>query len=225
MAKQWVKHQVRHNEVQDFLGRAINWGLANRRQAGIVLGSAAGVLLLGGLLIYRSRSVQSAAWDRLALAQTYAYSGRPDAALQQIKDLSAERPAAKATAYGQLFAGDLLYHQGSYKEAVEAYAKILEREEPKNLVPLALADTAISLEASGQFSQAAGAAQRFLENHSDHFLAPQVHACMARSLQALGQIDQAKATYQKMSLQYPDTGWAGWAQARLNPPAPLPLKK
>ena len=64
-------------------------------------------------------------------------------------------------------------------------------------------------------SKAAQTAQRFLDAYGDHFLAPQVHSCLARSLESAGQAAQAKAAFQKIALQYADTSWAAWAQARL----------
>ena len=171
------------------------------------------LLILGGGLYHR-RSQQAAAWERLSLAQYSAYSGQLDAALKQINDLKMDHAGSPAAAFGLLFAGDIQYRQGLYKEAVATYSGILESD-AKFILPLALANTAMSQEAAGEFNQALVTDQRFLETYSDHFMAPQVHASIARCQQALGQMDQAKVTYQKITLQYPDTPWARWAQERL----------
>lgn len=215
MAKQWIKAQVRHNEYQDFVDRGLHWVLANRQRALIGAGSAAGVVLLSLLFLYRYRAGQNTAWERLSVAQGYAYSGQGEASLKQLKELAADYGGSKAAGFGLLFAGDLLYRQGSYKEAVAYYNQVVERENPKAAVPIALANSAIAQEAGGDFAQAAATAQRFLDLFSDHFMAPQVHASLARGLQAQGQVDAAKAALQKISLQYPETPWSAWAQQRL----------
>ncbi len=215
MGKQWVRQQVKHNELQEALERSVLWVMANRQQASL---GALLILLAGvaaGGVFYRSRSRQTAAWDQLSLAQGLAYGGRSEASLEQLRDLASRYQDTKASGLGLLLAGDILYPRGQYQQALEHYAKVLERGEPKILVPLALGDTAVSQEAAGQYQEAILTSQRFLEAYPDHFLAPQVHACLARCLQALGQAEKAQAAYQKIALQYPDTSWAGWAQARL----------
>lgn len=215
MGKHWVRQQVKHNELADFLDWGLIWLSKNRQTAGIAGGVILAAGLAAGLTLYRSRAVQRAAWDQLSLAQGLAYTGRADVSLQQIKELESQYPNAKAAGFALLFAGDTLYPRAQYKEALEYYAKILELGQPKNLLPLALGGTAITQEASGAVQQALQTAQRFLETYPDHFLAPQVHACLARCLEAAGQAEQAKAACQKIVLQYPDTYWASWAQNRL----------
>lgn len=215
MGKHWARQQVKRNEIQDFIDKALIWINANRRIAGAAAGAVLLVLAIVSLAFYRSRTIQTTAWDRLSLAQNFAYGGRLDDAVRQINDMAVDYARTQAYGFGLLFAGDMLYPRGQYKEAVENYSKIIETGEPKVLLPFALNDTAIAQEAAGQFQQAVATAQRFLESYPDHFLAPQVNVCLARSLQALGQKEQAKATYQKITIQYPDTSWAAWAQSSL----------
>ncbi|OGS18611.1 MAG: hypothetical protein A3J70_07320 [Elusimicrobia bacterium RIFCSPHIGHO2_02_FULL_61_10] len=214
MGKHWARQQVKRNEIQDFLDSAFIWISANRQIAGGIAGAVLLLIMIVSLTIYRGRTVQATAWDRLALAQNFAYGGRIDEALSQINDLAADYARTKAYGFGLLFAGDMLYPRGEYKEAQENYAKLLDSGEPKTLQPFALSAMAITQESAGQFQQAVQTAQRFLDTHPDHFLAAQVNASLARSQQALGQNDQAKATFQKIIIQYPDTSWAAWAQAQ-----------
>ncbi len=225
MGKQWVKQQIKHDEMHQALDHGVRWTSANRQKAGIIAGSVAAVLLLGGLFLYSAQSKQNAAWERLSMAQVYAYSGQAEASIKQIQELTAEYPAAKATGYALLFAGDVLFQGGRYKEAVESYAKLLAQDEPKALLPLALGGTVISQEAAGQCPQARESAERFLQAYADHFLAPQVQGSIARCQEASGSADQAKTTWQKIALQYPESAWAAEAQARLQPPAPAAIKK
>lgn len=215
MGKQWARQQVRRDEMQSALEKAVNWTAANRSLVIKVVGGALAALALGGGLLLHRRHIQGQAWERLAFAQALAYGGRPDQALEQLQKLSEELPAADASGYGRLLSGDIQYQRGNYTDALASYAAVQESGRPAAALPLALGDTAIALEASGKPQEAVQSAQRFLETYPDHFFAPQVHACLARSLQALGQAEQAKAAYQKIVLQYPDTSWAAWAQAKL----------
>ncbi len=215
MGKQWVRQQIRQDEVQTVLDKGLAWVAKNRQKATTTAAIAGAVILIASLMTYRWRSTRAAAWERLGLAESLAYSGRPDAAVEQIKQLEVEQPSSEAAAFGALFLGDMQFQRQLYKEAGENYVKVVERGMPKSLHPVALSNLALSQEASGQPQPAAQTAQRFLDAYPDHFLAPQVHACLARTLQAQGQAEQAKAAYQKIMLQYPDTSWASWAQARL----------
>ncbi len=215
MSKQWVRHQVRRNELQDAVDGGLIWITANRQIAGGAVLALVALVLGGIFLAHRSRGKQEEAWNRLSMAQAYAYGGRPADAITQIGELSRDFSATKASGYARLFAGDLQYRLGSYKEAVDSYAPLLEGGNSKELAPLALAGTVAAQEAAGQAAEAAGTAQRFLDSSPDHFLAPQVHTALARNLLASGQAEQAKVTWQKITLQYPETPWAGLAQARL----------
>lgn len=218
MGKQWARQQVKRNEMRSLLEKAADWVTANRSLALKVSGGILATLILGGGAFLHRRHMQQQAWERFALATTLAYGGRPDQALEQLKQLAEELPAADAAGYGLLLAGDIHYQRGQYEEALKRYNAVLESGRPRAALPLAQGNIAIALEASGKAQEAAASAQRFLETYPDHFFAPQVHASFARSLQASGQTEQAKAAYQKIVLQYPDTSWASWAQARLSGP-------
>jgi TolA-binding protein len=218
MGKQWVKQQIRHDEMQGALSQGLRWTSQNRQKAGLTAGAAAAALLVGGIFFYGRNARQNAAWDRLSVAQALAYSGNPDNAAKQASELAAEYPGTPAAGYAALFAGDVLFQRGQHQEAAAQYAKILQQGEPKILLPLAQGNTALALEAAGQCRQAVGAVETYLQSYSDHYLAPQVHASLARCQEVLGQAEQAKATLQKIQLQYPDTSWAAWAKGKLSPP-------
>lgn len=220
MGKHWARQQVRQDELQDTLSKGVDWASKNRQQAGIGAGVLIGALLIGGLAFYRWQANREDAWDRLGLAEAASFQGNNEMALQQIDELIKQQPGSIAAGYGLLFAGDLHYPKGEYKEAVERYNQLIERGQPKQLVPYALNDLAITQQAAGQYPDAEATARRFLDEFPDHFLAPQVHSALARSLMAEGKTDDAKAALQKIALQYPDTSFAAWAQSQLQPNAP-----
>ena len=215
MGKQWVRQQIRHDEMHDVVDKGLLWIEKNRQTAAMGAGAIVVVAIILVATFSHARNARAQAWDRLSLAQSYAYSGVPQAALAQFDQLRRDHPNSDAAGFATVFAGDVHFQRAEYKEAADEYSKIIERGLPKGLQPVALADLAITQESAGQAQQAAQTAQRFLDAFPDHYLAPQVHACLARSLLAAGQKDQAKAAFQKISLQYPDTSWAAWAQSQL----------
>ncbi len=215
MSKQWAKQELKHDPLAGSVGRLSAWIEANRRNFLIGLGALLAVLVAGGVLARNWINRKNEAWERLSLAQSYAFRGDNDASLAQIKSLTENFDLNEAAAFGLLFAADLHYRQARYKEAADAYQKIVEAQRPKRLVPVALANMGLALEAGGDYKAAADSDQRFLDAFQDHFLAPQTHAALARCLEALGQKEQARTALQRISLLYPDTYWAQWSQARL----------
>jgi TolA-binding protein len=215
MGKQWVRAQVKRNEMQDVVDHGLRWVADNRRTAGIGAGAAAAALLFAGLFLYSHRAKQSAAWNELSLANGLAYSGQTDAALKKVDEINAAYPGAAASGYGLLFAGDMLFHRDRFADSVKYYQQLVDRGQPQVLQPFALGGLALAQEASKQCAEAVKSEERFLSAYADHFLAPQVHASLARCEETLGQKDTAKSTLQKIALQYPDTSWAAWAQERL----------
>lgn len=215
MSKQWVRQQVRKDEMADALGTGVEWVSRNRQLATTVAGVAVAVVLMAALFVIKTRAAREVSWERLGVAQSLAYSGRPDQSLEQLKKLQNEQPNTDAAGFAALFQGDLEYQRGNFKNAAAQYTKVVERGTPKALQPLALSDLAMTQEAAQQYKDAVSTSRRFLESFPDHFLAPQVHSCLARSLQGAGDSGEAKAALQKIALQYPDTSWAAWAQARL----------
>ncbi|MBI5623223.1 MAG: tetratricopeptide repeat protein [Elusimicrobia bacterium] len=214
MGKQWAKQQIKTNELQDFVDVSIAWIAANREK--VLFGAVVAVVAssLVGFTLFRKVKLRDDAWDRLSIAQAYAFTGRVDDSMKQLAEIQKDYSSAQASTYATLFEGDILYRKGSYKEAATAYTKALERG-GKNIEPLALANLGISQEAAGLYSEAKDTARRFLDTFPDHFMAPTVYASLARCLNSLNQPDEARAALQKITLQYPDTFWASWAQAKL----------
>ncbi|HAM35614.1 MAG TPA: hypothetical protein DEB40_03510 [Elusimicrobia bacterium] len=215
MGKQWVRQQIKKNEIQDAVDRILRWVASNRRTAGIAAAAAAGVILLGGLSIYSYRARQSAAWDQFSLANAYAYQGQTDEALKKVEGLNAQYPSAAATGYALLFAGELLYQKERFPESAKYYKQLLDRGQPQTLLPFALEGLGMAQEAMAQCAEASQTGERFLQTYPDHFLAPQAHASLARCQITMSQAAAAKATLQKMVIQYPETSWASWAQEKL----------
>ncbi|HAH06608.1 MAG TPA: hypothetical protein DCM05_08795 [Elusimicrobia bacterium] len=215
MGKGWARQEAKTNEIAELLERAALW-VKFHQQVAIWSGTALlAALVIAGTLAYRQVTGREESWSKFALAQSLAYSGRPDQAAELVKKLAEEHPGTLAAGHGALLGGDILFQQGKYDEAAAAFRALAERTSDKTLLPLALADTGLSLESGGKCPDAVSTEQTFLDSYQDHFLAPQVHASMARCLTTLGDKEKAKAAYERIVFLYPDSYWSEWAKNKL----------
>lgn len=214
MNQEMTKQDMKRNDLADALEQGMRWVRLHPQQA-LWGGLGAAVLVLAVAAFFiRRHQTREEAWANLAAATTYAYSGQTDAALGQVKSLADAHGGSAAAGYARLLAGDIHFQQGRFKEAVQAYAELLEQPGNAASVPMALSGLALSQEGAGDCPAAASSAQRFLDSHQDHYLAPQTHAVLARCLASQGKTEEAKAAFQRVEILYPGTYWESWAKAR-----------
>lgn len=216
--KHWAtKHASKQDEVRDFVGRGLDLAVTHRKEVGMGLGGAAVLGLLAGFYVYSRNANENEAWDKLSMAEAYSYSGHPKEAADTLADLTARSASPAAAGLAGLMQGELKQAQGQHDAAIESFTRSAEIS-PEPLKPFAATEKISALEAAGKPAECAAAAQAFLDANADHFLGPQVQETLARCQFAAGQPEAARATWQKISLQYPDTPWAQRANARLQPP-------
>ncbi|MDD5304608.1 MAG: tetratricopeptide repeat protein [Elusimicrobia bacterium] len=216
--KHWAtKQSSKQDEVRDFVGKGLDLAVKHRKEVGKGLGAAAVVGLLIGFFVYSRSANENEAWDKLSMAEAYSYYGRPKEAADALAELTAQSASPAAASLAGLMQGELKQAKGEHDAALASFTHAVEVA-PEPLKPFAAAEKVSALEAAGKPAECITAAQAFLDANADHFLAPQVQEVMARCQLASGQADAARATWQKISLQYPDTPWAVRANARLNPP-------
>jgi hypothetical protein len=216
--KHWASRQEsKQDEVRNFVARGLDLVLLRRKEVGIVVGGAAVVGALIGFWAYSRAANENEAWDKLSMAEAYTYYNRPKEAAEALAAVAEQRASPAAAGLASLMQGDVKRAQGDHAAALASLARSAEVS-PEPLKPFALAEKVSTLEAGGQPAECVAAAQSFLDANADHFLAPQVYEAMARCQTAAGQGDAARSTWQKISLQYPDTPWAARANARLKPP-------
>ncbi|MBI3550389.1 MAG: tetratricopeptide repeat protein [Elusimicrobia bacterium] len=193
---------------------AVSWANANQQKTLGVAGAVVGALALIVFVAYQYNKNRETAWERLAFAQSYFYQGQGDKSIEQLKEIETQFAQTPASGFSTLFAGDVLFRSGKYKEAAQTYQRLIERNRPPAAAPLALSGLAAAQEAAGDCKSSMDSANQFLREHQDHFLAPQVHATLARCQESLGMKDLAKATYERMVVLYPESYWAQWAKSR-----------
>lgn len=216
--KHWASKQPsKQDEVRDFVANSLDLALKRRKEVGLALGGVAVIGALIGFYAYSRAANENEAWDKLSLAE-YSYYGRPQEAAAPLAELAAQNASPAAAGLAGLMQGELKQAKGEHDAALASFTHAAEVA-PEPLKPFAAAEKVSALEAAGKPAECVAAAQAFQDANADHFLAPQVQEVMARCQLAAGQADAARATWQKISLQYPDTPWAARANARLQPPA------
>ncbi|MFA6091679.1 MAG: tetratricopeptide repeat protein [Elusimicrobiota bacterium] len=215
MSKAWVKHEANTNEIAALLEHSALWVRMHQQ---IAVWTAAGVLAAAAIAataVYRHFKSIEDSWAKYAVAQSYAYSGRPAEAFELLRRLKDEHNGTLAAGHAVILEGDLFYQQERFKEAAAAYRSLLDSSSDKNLAPLALSGLGLSQEAGQDCKSAVESDQRFLDSYQDHFLAPQVHASMARCLTDMGDAVKAKAAYERIAFLYPESSWAQWAKEHI----------
>ena len=216
--KHWATKQTsKQDEVRDFFGKGLDLALTHRKEVGMAAAGLAVIGLLIGFFVYSRSANENEAWDKLSMAEAYSYYGRPKEASDTLTELTAQNASPAAAGLAGLMQGELKQAKGEHDAALASFTQAVAVA-PEPLKPFAAAEKISALEAAGKPAECVAAAQTFLDANADHFLGPQVHEIMARCQLAAGQPDAARATWQKISLQYPDTPWAQRANARLQPP-------
>lgn len=215
MGKQWVRHELQRNELADRVESVAHKVQANQQAALAIAGGILALAAVAAGIWFHFSKTRTEAWEKLAIAQSMAYSGQAKKALEDLRPIA--EGGATPAAYAQLFAADVHFKTGEYKEAAAGYQKLIDRASPKALLPIAMADLALALEASGDCKGAIEANQRLLDSYQDHFMSPQAQGSMARCYAATGQPTLAKSTLDRIMLLYPESYWAQWAKERLSP--------
>lgn len=215
--KHWASKQTsKQDEVRDFVGKGLDLAVKHRKEVGMVAGGLAVAGALIGFFIYSRNANENEAWDKLSMAEAYSYYRRPKEAATALAELVAQNASPAAAGLAGMMQGELKQTEGEHDAALTSFTRAVEVA-PEPLKPFAVAEKISALEAAGKPAECIAAAQTFLDANADHFLGPQVQEALARCQLAAGQADAARATWQKISLQYPDTPWAMRANARLQP--------
>lgn len=216
--KHWASRQpAKTDEVRDLFAKGLEFALARKKEVAVAAGAAAALAAVIGLFVYSRAARENEAWDKLTFAEAYSYYGRAQEAASALSEVAAQTASPAAAGLAGMMEGELKQSKGEHDAALAAFTRAADLA-PAELKPFAAAERVTALEIAGKSAECAAAAASFLEANADHFLAPQVHESLGRCQAASGQAEAARATWQKISLQYPDTPWAARANARLQAP-------
>lgn len=211
----WVNEgsqTVKKNSVEVFL----QWVKENRQTAIGIAAIAAVMIVLAVVFSINYAKNSETAQKQLFIAQQVAYGGRTDAGLKQLTDVEnnfTSRPEADFAIYTK---GDIFFNQGKFKEAASEYEKILKRKTNADLLPYAAYSIAKCYQGLEDYDSAIIKLKDFITAWPDHFLCGQAYSSLAYVYQKKGDLSAARETYEKITVLFPDTGWAQEAKLKLS---------
>jgi tetratricopeptide (TPR) repeat protein len=179
-----------------------------------------GIIIFSLWFFFNYSQRRDAAWGSLFRAQQIGYGGNFGEATKMLDAIETNYKNTSAFGFSKLTRGDLLFRQGSFKEAAEEYAAA--GTGARNLQPFSLYNRGKALEAASDLAGAQAQYKDLLAKYPDHFLAPEAHYSLARAYELAGSPLEARSAYEKIALLYPDTNWAASAKAKLNPETAKP---
>jgi len=213
MSSRELREKMSHDPLMD----SINWVRTTWINHGnkILFGLIAFFVVLFGIRFYQNQKrsrVENASMMFDVAYEDYTSSlgmegderlNQEKEALSSVDQLVVSFPGSARAVHGLLLRGDILYREGNYEEALEAYQSAAAQAEQKDSVVLArmgIAQCRASLE------DAAGGIevlQSVLTEHPDTGFADQIHLQMARLYEAEGNSEEALAQYEKISEDSP----------------------
>lgn len=215
MPRQWVKEELKRNEIAVFVSKVVNYFIGHREQAYTFLAVAGSLIVLGIFFIFYYVRINAQALERLSIAQSYTFRNSPEQALPVTDDILKNFSYSRYIPDTLFIRGEILYQLQKFSEAEEIYKRFLKKYPKKKFAPFVLASLGNVLEEEGKYDEALATFQKFLNEYGDHFLAGDIFYSEARIYELLKQSQKAKEVYEKIILLFPDSYWKNLAEKRL----------
>jgi TolA-binding protein len=209
------RHQLKRNELEDFVVKVITWVKNNNTTFFSVAAVVVGIAIFLLFFIARYRQTQKAVSDRLSMAQSQLYQGQTDQGIATLNDIINKFPTSPVAFEARLIKADHLIDAQNYPEAETTLLPVIKNGRPKNVIPLGMSLLGVVYENSQKYKEAIDLYKSFLDQYPSHFLTPKIYESLARVYEITGANDQAVPIYEKLAALYPETGWAKLANARL----------
>lgn len=210
----WASKQpAKQDEVRDLIVSGVDWVLARKKESAIAAGAVVAAVLIAAFFIYARKARENEAWEKLSMAEAYAYYGRQNEALTALGEVAASG-VPSAAGLASLMEAEVRLARGEKDQALSSYDKAAQ-EASSPLKPFASLQKVLALESAGRAADCAAAAKGLTDAHADHFLAPAALEVQGRCLLAAGKTEEAKAVFQRLSREHANSPWAARADARL----------
>ncbi len=186
-------------EVMDFL---------RRHRVSIGIAAVVAIIVIGSLMLYRHRRLQS-----IELASQTLASARTARDVQTVIDLYGSTPYAPLA---MLRLAKMQFNDGDYAGAMQRYDDFLVRFPDHPMRSGAELGRVFCTEAMGRIEEAQRGFASFAARYTNHFLRTHAVFGHARCLEQMGRYGEAKAVYEDFVTAYPDSPAAARAEERLN---------
>lgn len=175
--------------------------LAKERWQSWLVSAAVVVVVIGGIVLYRTHKATSEATANRMLGQA-----RNPQALVAIRT---QYPGTSAAKLALLEIAKAQYDSGDYITSVSSYSDFITQNPKHPLLPVAELGKIHCSEAMGQTAQALSAYQAFAAKYPESFTRPMALFGQARCLAQLRRFDESRAVYEDFLAANPKTPWKG----------------
>jgi tetratricopeptide (TPR) repeat protein len=173
------------------------------------------VIVLGALSLYFISSyneTKRSCWEKISMAQGYAYQGMTNQGIQILDDVINKYSNSGLAQYARLNKANILYDTKNYNLATNVYQEIITAGKQKSIIPFAYAGVGQSKENLADYAGAESVYREEIEKYPEHFITPRIYDSLARVYLLTGRIEDAKQAYEKLATLYPGTYWSNVAQ-------------
>ncbi len=187
----------------------------NANKKVVLIISAAVLVAAAGYAAYKQSAKQSYQdqWAKLFNAELGFVSSK-EQSLTPLENFVSANPKTQAAVYAKLTLGNAYYQMQDYTKAKDYFNQVASGEN-KELAALAEVSVTASDLALKDYPSAITAADAFAAKYPTHFALAQVLQYKALAQELAGNLKEAKESYTKVSMQYPNTYYAAFADLRL----------
>jgi predicted negative regulator of RcsB-dependent stress response len=197
----------------------VNWLQSNRKRLTIGGAVVFAIAAIVAIVIWHNDQTEADANAALmALPSAYGggqrYSAHPNATA--LEDIAKQYPNTSAGEQAEILAASVLFSDGKYTDAEQAFKKFANDHSTSPLAPQANMGVAACLEAEGKVNEAIAKYQDVILHYpSDNYIASPAKLTLARLLEEQGKADQALKYYDELSrTQNQYDPWAAEAKER-----------
>ena len=217
MPRQWVKEELRHDPLRNFVEKAIHYIQSHKET---VIASVVGVVIIIAITLLTANRMKKAsllADEQVGFAAMYLRAGYVDQTIQLCDQIIQSHPAGIQGGYANFYKAEALYSKKNYDEAVKHYQNALPLLRKKeDLGAMIIFGIGVSQEAAAKYQEAIATYKQLTDEYSAHYLVPEAQLGLARCYEASGDVQSAIAYYQTVGSLHPATIYKNISDARLN---------
>jgi len=216
MPSQWVKEELKHDPVRNFLEKAIPFVKSHKESVLASLAIAVIIFIIALVTFNRWQKASELADEQVGFAEMYLRSGYVDQTIQLCDQVLQQHPAGIQGGYANFYKAEALSLKKNYEEAATYFQNALPLlKEKEDMGAIIIFDTANSLESAGKYQEAISSYKQLTEEYSAHYLVPEAQLGIARCYEAVGDANSAISYYQTVGSLNLSTAYKNIADARL----------
>jgi len=217
MPRQWVKEELRHDPLRNFVEKAIPFVKSHKET---VLASAAGIVIIIAITLLTANRMKKAsllADEQVGFAAMYLRAGYVDQTIQLCDQILQSHPAGIQGGYANFYKAESLYLKKNYDEAIKQYQNALPLlREKEDMGAMLIFGIGVSQEAAAKYQEAISSYKQLTDEYPAHYLVPEAQLGLARCYEATGDVQSAISYYQTVGSFHPATIYKNISDARLS---------